>query len=579
MNSHAFIQQVGDILIIKLPTATLQIPLPKMLSVDGIIETVQVSSTLQEERPVDLVAQGGRFQIRDVDYNLLFDYEETRTEVAAGLQPAAELVEGSANISAVDPLFQDSTDEPQSHPPESSARGLHGANHQQGDVVTPPNSAQSLFIGHNSSTHCVNKRKIGSQTTSDNAQAPESKRRVSNIPLVPLENVDRKIMPVSERMQNRFVSQDLTPPSIKATPRNRGSSASAAVGKQPTAFTRTPKKEAMARNTNPRLPSTPPSEKLFGASSHPAKAGIHGVATSNKTPDKKVLASTTPKGFNSAERVFGKQKLVTKWKGTAHYNPNTQRSGNAQQISFDSLNLEENIRSYPLYDEPSPTASKGARKKGPKKSEKDRSVVGRELVQKPQGTSPKKADTSFSARGRENTEGLPTWMLKDIAESPAFACTNFGESFSVRKVKKDKVNRQDGKTFLGNGVGLESKTQVSRSTPMKGKENKSQHNAEAARREVASLSSSVFTIQGGNWASFDNEGETFDLTRGLPISHLERSCVSIANPSISKSSSTRTAQAAKIPPADGLPYGLFQQADGSVLKVPPNHRAPKTTGP
>ncbi|KAL8930428.1 MAG: hypothetical protein Q9208_000612 [Pyrenodesmia sp. 3 TL-2023] len=587
ISSHASIQQVGDILIIKIPTATLQIPLPKIVSVSGIVETVQVSSTLQEERQVDLIAQAGRFQVRDVDHNLLFDYQETGTQVTGGLQPAAEISEANGNVSTADSLFGESMEEPPGHGPHQEGSSVDGIDRRQEDAVTTRTSALSLFLGKDSPTLKVDKRKVDSQATSHPPSTPPPRKRPQVVG-----NDSPKPMPADMRYSNRSASWTVTPRSrhsssgTRASSSRRGSASSTGrkanqsfIHISPSGKTPKPRTTDHSSPRSSQPPHTPPSRTPCGATPPTASTGTHGVATKNKTPTNNVSPSATPKGFNSHERLKGKQALIVSWKGMVNYNPNAQRKGSSEQFSPNGLDLVGNIQSYPHNDDRSPTPITGSSCKGANSSGKARAIGSNGSARRRQDANAKETHSPAPTSEHQQKENLPTWMLRGKVESTASACTNSGDTLLARKVKKDKVNQHDGKTCLGNRVGWESKGQRSHSTPTKGKENRIQHNAEAATREVTSLSSSVFTIQGANWAASDNEGRTYDFTRGLPISHPERSCVSSGDANISKSSSTRKAPAATVPLADALPYDLIQQAEGSVLEIPPEHRAPKITGP
>ncbi|KAL8751744.1 MAG: hypothetical protein Q9184_005967 [Pyrenodesmia sp. 2 TL-2023] len=481
MKSHALIQQVGDLLIIKLPTATLQIPLPKMVSIHGIIETVQVSSTLQEERPVDLVAQGGRFQVRDIDHNLLFDYEETRTEVAAGLQPAAEITEANEHVSVMDALFEGSTEGPYGDGLELEKGSVDGIDQRQEDAVTPRSSTQSLFLGSDSPTLNVKKRKMNSEATSHTPSSPLPRKR----PQMAVDD-STKPMPADMRYSGRSTGQTVTPRSRNSSngtweSLSRRSSASFIDRRAMQSFIHISpsRKPAKPRTTDPpslrsSQPShTPPNRTPCSATPPKASAGTHGVATNNKTPDTNVSASAKPTGFNSHERLKGKQPLLVPWKGIANYDPNAQRKGSGEQTSPNGHDLVDNIRSHPPNDDRSPTPIKGLSCKGANNSGKARAMGSNYSARRQQDANAKEAHNSAFTSERQKKENLPTWMLKDQAESPATGCTKSSESLSARKVKGDKIAQRNGNMCLGNGVGLKSKSQVLRSTPTRGKENRS----------------------------------------------------------------------------------------------------------
>ncbi|KAI4193017.1 MAG: hypothetical protein LQ346_004038 [Caloplaca aetnensis] len=564
LSSHAYVKQLGDTLIITLPTATLRIPLPKMVSVYGMVETVQVSGALQEERQVDLVAQRGRFEIRDIDHNLLFDYQETGTDIESRLQPAAQIVERSTNASVIDLLSEQPTEEHQGHRLESVGSINNRINRQQQAATSPQGPAHSLFLGNNPSTPNVNKRKMTSESPSDIAQTPEHKRRVSSLPLVPLENVDRKVMLVTERLKRRTLSQDTTPRFIAAAPRARGSSASAVMGIRPTAFTKiSPKKKTTAKGTHSTLPCAPSSGTPY-RTSPTANAGTNGVATNKKASNNIEVASTKPKGFNSVERVFGTQALQTKWKGMAHYNCTNQRTGSGEQIS---LNVDENIRPRSRHAETSPKAKRGTSSKEVGKLEETRSVVGKESVPKPHDTGAKKTHAASSAGRRQRTEELPTRLLKENAGIPASAHLKSGGCHSVLKGRKDQVSHRDGEMCLGNGMGSGSETEdhVPRISPVKCNGYRTRHDGEENATKLTSLRSKVSTIR--HSTSLDTEGENYGFPCALPTSHMDRSRPCATDVSPARSASARKAPPAPIPPADDLPYGFLQYPDGSILKM------------
>ncbi|KAL8899266.1 MAG: hypothetical protein Q9207_006277 [Kuettlingeria erythrocarpa] len=571
-SSHAYVKQLGDTLIITLPTATLQIPLPKMVSIYGMVETVQVSGALQEERQVDLVAQRGRFEVRDIDHNLLFDYHETEAQFVRGLQPPAELFEWSANGAGTDPLLQGPTEDPPAYRLESGGSVDEEINRQREATTSPQSPARSLFLGNHSTTSNVHKRKISSESPSESLQTPKNKRRTSSMPVVPLENVDKKVMSVAERLTHRTVSQDMTPRFVTAASRKRGSSASASIGVRPAAFTKTsPKKKTTAKGTHSTLPCTPQSGNPYHTSPT-ANARTNSVVYNQKGSNNTEVASTKPEGFNSVERVFGTQALQTKWKGMAHYNCTTQRTDGGEQIS---LNVDEKVRPNSRHAETSPKARRGTSSKGAGKLEETRSVLGNESVPKEHEIGVNKRHVASSAGRCQRTKELPTRLLKENTRSPASAYAKSGGSHSASKGRKDRVNHSDGENCLGNGMGSGqgSENHVPRSSPVKCKSYPMQRDEQEDIIKITTFSPNISTIQ--HSTSPDTEGEIYGFPCALPTSQ-SRPCATDAGRA--KSASARKAPPAPNPPADDLPDGFIQHPDGSVLRMPPSHRAPRMTG-
>ncbi len=480
------------------------------------------------------------------------------------LQPAPELVERSANEAVIDPLLQEPVEHPQGYRLESGWSIDDGISGRQKAVTSPQNPTQSIFLGNDPTTLNVHKRKISSGSPSESLQTPKSKRRTSSIPLVPLENVDRKVMPVTERLSRRTVSQETVPRFVAAASRKRGSSASASIGVGPTAFTKTsPKKRTTAKGVPYR---TPPR----------ANAATNSVATNKEASNNTEVAGTKPQGFNSAERIRGVQALQTKWKGMAHYNSSAQTAGSGVQIP---INVDENVRPYSPYAENSPKARRGTGGKLARKVEEMQTVVGKESVSKKHDTGAKKTDAASSAGRRQRTEELPTRLLKEYAGTPASAYAKSGACHPTLQGRKNRVSHRDGEICLGNGIGLGSGSEnhVPRVSAVKCQNYRTRRNDPEDPVQVRTLSSNVSTVR--NSTNPDIEGETYGFPCALPTSHMDCSRPSATDANLTMSASTRKVPPAPMPPADDLPYGFLQHPDGSILKMPPSHRTPKMTGP
>lgn len=583
MRTHAVIRQEEDILIVRTPSATLKILLPKIEGAHGIIQTAQVYEECYEKQ-VDLVAQGGFFQVLDIDHQVLFEYQETGHKTTQVLQPVAEIQEGNKNISTADESSEDSSGngrgarQPRDRPPEPIGCRNKGDIVEQEAATPPLGSHESIFLSESPQSG-VNKRKVDSEIAPDDYDflTPERKKRIS---IVPLANVDQKAMLASERLSDHPASQNVTPrPSkadaVKGTPQRRRSSAPTAHRILPQAIITPPNKKTKTRGIDSSLSRqaqrghASASVTPYGASPPTANAGTLGPALNKRTPTPSRSASTKTQKLNNQKRVKGTQAVVTKWKGMAGYNPNAQNRRSGEQTSSGSAEFEDDILFVPPRDEPSPTAIRGMNRKDAKKPEKAHPPVGKATVPKPKDISAGKGNTLPSNPNRQNKRKIPVWASSNQAQYSESAEICTGESQSYHKEENGGADYCYGETSLGNGPGLESNSNVPRSSPMKGKKYRTQHDVETGTRRMMPVSQDVVRIQDVIWINADSDDETFEppTTAGFStrVSDASTSC---SNPYAPKTEEARRSAAP-------LLTGGHQRASNMTKSHIPTHEDSK----
>ncbi|KAI4091977.1 MAG: hypothetical protein LQ344_003795 [Seirophora lacunosa] len=362
-SNQALISQDGDTLVIQLPNAILRVLLPTVL-IAGRVTTAEVFSERYERR-VDLVAQRGRFEVRDVDHNLLVDYQEMSSWTEDTLQPGFDILEDSTNVSAANSVFE----EPLAHGyrdarSRSRSSNLRGrspdeANHAR---KSTPDTDHDLFL-HDSPPTGANKRKVDRDTSPPTVISPEKHKRIA---VVPKENSIPQIMRASERVRAHEVGHH----KISARARTWSMSKSKRQTSESTADRR------RRRTTPPRDPaaaklaqSTPPSHRFQTPSSGTPQCNsspatlkgskfIHTPAVSASSPSTNYYSSP-PAAPHMPWREIGKQPLVVKYKGTMDSRSREEKRVSSSSSSSSSAGKTwVDIRSMPPEREVSPSARK-----------------------------------------------------------------------------------------------------------------------------------------------------------------------------------------------------------------------------
>ncbi|KAL9012313.1 MAG: hypothetical protein Q9173_002908, partial [Seirophora scorigena] len=364
--NQVLISQDGGTLVIQLPTATLRVLLPTVL-IAGRVTTAEVFSERYERR-VDLVAQRGRFEVRDVDHNLLVDYQEMSSWTQDALQVGLEIQEESTNVSAASSVFEGplahGSRDARSRSRSSNFRGRSPdeANHTQDERKSTPDTDHDLFL-YDSPPTGANKRKVDRDASSPTVISPEKHKRIA---VVPKENSIPQIMRASERVRTHSVGHHIS----RRTRKWSMSKSKPLHGRtsESTAGRTTPPHDPaakLAQSTPTRPPSrrlqTPSTGTLCNSSPTTLKKQQSSPATlrgSKFIHTPAVLASPSanysPPAPHIPWREIGKQPLIVKYKGTMD-----SRSREEKLVSSSSTGRAwVDIRSVPPQREVSPTARK-----------------------------------------------------------------------------------------------------------------------------------------------------------------------------------------------------------------------------
>ncbi|KAL8962721.1 MAG: hypothetical protein Q9193_000923, partial [Seirophora villosa] len=331
--NQVLISQDGDTLVIQLPNAILRVLLPTVL-IAGRATTAEVFSERYERR-VDLVAQRGRFEVRDVDHNLLVDYQEMSSSWTEDALPLGfDIQEESTNVSAANSVFE----EPLAHGRHDTRSRSRSSNFRGRSSNTArkstPDTDHDLFL-HDSPPAGANKRKVDRDTSPPTVISPEKHKRIA---VVPKENSIPQIMRASERVRAHSVGGHHN---ISARARTWNMSKSKRQTSESTAGRRrtTPPAAKLAQSTPPshrfQTPSSsgtlqcnnssPPATLTKEQQSSPAtlKGGkiIHtpAVSASSSSTNYYYYSSSPPAAAPPPHipwREIGRQPLVVKYKGT-----------------------------------------------------------------------------------------------------------------------------------------------------------------------------------------------------------------------------------------------------------------------